>query len=105
MGEVKRMELKEWIEIKTGEIFQFGKVDEQLVGVLVGIRQGQFNNKVYDLEYKDKQFTVFGNTVLDDKMQRVKVGDVVRITFLGEKLSKDKRKYKDYRIEIARQQK
>lgn len=99
------MELKEWIEVKTGEMFKFVKEGDQLIGILTGIRAGQYNNKAYDLEYKEKLYTLFGNTVLDDKMQSVKVGDLIRITFLGEKIGKEsKKKYKDFKVEIAKRE-
>jgi hypothetical protein len=97
------MELKEWTEIKTGEIFKFVKPGDQLVGVLIGVRAGQFNNKAYDLEYKEKLYTLFGNTVLDDKMQKVSIGDIVRITFIGNKIGKEsKRQYNDFKVEVAK---
>jgi hypothetical protein len=71
--------------------------------VLVAKRKGEFENQIYDLEYKDRKFTVFGGTVLDRKMEQVGIGTIVRITYLGEKTGeKSKRKYKDYKVETAK---
>lgn len=43
-----------------------------------------FKNKVYNVESLDnKQFVVFGTTVLDDKMSYINIGDKIKIVYRG----------------------
>ena len=46
-------------------------------------------------------FFVWGCAVLDDRMQYVKVGNKVRITFEGETTNKRNQKVNLYRVDVA----
>lgn len=90
-----------WQEVRNGEVFKFMNPNDNVVGFLVGKRKGDFEAQVYDLEFKDKQFVVFGGAVLDRKLDKVQIGDLIKITYLGEKTGeKTKRKYKDFKVEV-----
>jgi len=45
--------------------------------------------------------SLYGSIVLDKKMSKVKVGELVRITFLGVKQGK-RREYNDYKVEVKK---
>jgi len=62
---------------------------------------GTNKSMVYNLEQPNgKIISVWGSTVLDNKMKLVKIGDDLKIVFLGEKKGKD-RAYKDFKIQRA----
>lgn len=46
-------------------------------------------------------FFAWGCTVLDDRIQYVKVGDRIRITYEGETKNKRKQKVNLYKVEVA----
>lgn len=101
--ESKEVEAKEeeWKEIKGGNIFNFEKEGEALEGKLVDVRtdQGKFKSVVYDIEKADNELiSLFGSTVLDGRMKRVKIGDSVKIVFKGTVKSKTGREYADFQV-------
>jgi hypothetical protein len=55
---------------------------DETEGILINKRKGQYGG-IYCLEWKGKQFVVFGSTVLDDRMNYVKVGEQVKIVYKG----------------------
>lgn len=93
-----------FVEVKTNEVFTFKSVGDQITGALLGKSPGAYDNFVYDIEVSPGEAkTVFGITVLDQKLKKVEVGCVVRITYLGEKISNEsKRKYKDFKVEVKK---
>jgi hypothetical protein len=91
----------EWTEIKGGNIFNFEKENETLEGKLVDVRadQGKYKSVVYDIEKADGELvSLFGATVLDGRMKRVKIGDYVKILFKGTVKSKTGREYADFQV-------
>ena len=50
---------------------------------------GKYNNESYYLENRNKNWVVFGTTVLENRMKLVNVGDVVKIVYKG--IQKNKR--------------
>jgi len=93
-----------FIEVKTNEVFTFVNAGDQIMGALVNKSPGAYDNFVYDIEVSPGVAkTVFGITVLDQKLKKVEVGQVVRITYLGEKIgTESKRKYKDFKVEAKK---
>jgi len=88
-------------EIKSGEAFFFQEPGDMIVGVLLNTEQGGLGNTIYEFEVSPGDVrTVFGTTVLDQKMSKVEMGQLVRITFLGEKVSEKKRTYKNFKVEV-----
>ena len=55
----------------------------------------------YYLETKEGMSFVWGCAVLDDRMQYIKVGDKIRITYEGETKNKRNQKVNLYRVEVA----
>lgn len=64
---------------------------------------GKHKSNAYKLEGRDgKKWLVFGNNVLDDKMQFAKFGDLIRIVFKGKggEESGGKKQYNMYELQI-----
>ena len=102
--EEKNKSESNWNEVKGGEVFSFDKEGDSFEGKLADVRSniGENNSMMYDLESAGKLHSIWGATVLDGKMRRVKIGDFVKIVFLGEKPSVKRkgRTYKDYQVFI-----
>lgn len=60
------------------------------------------NSTVYNVEEfgSHKKYVIFGNRVLQDKMIFAKLGDLVKIQYLGIKTSKKGQEYNDYNVLI-----
>jgi len=87
-------------EIRGSEIVQFKEVNDQVTGTLINIDQSTFGS-AYDLEIEPGHvMTVFGTTVLNQKLSKVDLGDVLRITYLGDKTSEKGRSYKNFKVEV-----
>lgn len=88
-----------WNEIESGEIFIFDLDDSpEIIGKLKTVREGQFGNKVYDLETKEGDKTVFGTAILDSKMESVKLNSEVKIVYLGEIKTKNGWMAKNFKV-------
>jgi hypothetical protein len=63
---------------------------------------GPNNSMVYTLRTEDGDKSVWGSTVLDTRMERVRVGDTVRITFVGlsQKAGKFGKPFKVWKVEV-----
>lgn len=55
---------------------------DYIEGILIAKKEGKFGH-VYCFEWKEKQFVVFGSTIMDDRMNYVNPGDQVKIEFKG----------------------
>lgn len=74
----------------------------QVIGALIAIESdGDKNNYVIETR-PSNMVTVYGTTVLCRKMKQVKIGQVVRITYLGEKKGQQYN-YKDFKVEVKKQ--
>jgi len=71
-------------EIETG-IWKPENENDEIVGVLLEKEEdvGANNSKLYTLEVDKKPISVWGSIVLDPKMVSVKVGEKVKIIYLG----------------------
>jgi len=58
---------------------------DSIVGVLLKTEEnvGANNSMLYNLESDGKPVSVWGSTVLDQKMQIIKPGDLIKIEFTG----------------------
>ena len=75
--------------------------DEAVEGHFIAKKRGgDYNSLIYTIRTEDgKFFSIFGNIVLDDRMELVDVNDFVRVTFKGKTKNKDgKKEYKDYAV-------
>ncbi len=78
---VKNMTFK---EIETG-VWKPEKENDEIVGILLSKESGvgKNNSNIYVLEVDNKPMSVWGSTVLDPKMISVKLGQKIKIVYLG----------------------
>jgi hypothetical protein len=85
------------------------EVNDSVAGNYFGMQEnvGENKSKVYHLQQEDGHIiSVWGSTVLDSKIQLVKVGTDIKIIFLGEKKGDGKKRaYKDFKVQQAIQEK
>jgi len=71
-----------------------GTLEEKKSGV------GVNKSMVYSLRTEDgKSVGVWGSTVLDGKFADVNIGDVIKVTYLGEKKGKGPKPYKVFTLD------
>jgi len=95
----------DWVKIlpedTMTEEWDFQKNDT-LEGVFVEKREGVGANKsnIYEFELADgKRVGVWGSTVLDTRFRSLKVGEEVRVVYLGKETSeKTKRQYHNFDV-------
>ena len=97
--------MADWITVKDDNQSSDRTHDFETDKVIEGI---YFNNKenvgrnlqtIYQFEIGEELVDVWGATILDRKMQGIEVGEEVKITYLGKKISKtSKREFKDYDV-------
>lgn len=95
----------EWEEVKS-EAFDF-KEGETIKGVFLDIQPSPMFDDSWLVQLQllegKKIVGIWANNMLKDKLNLTSVGDVISITYLGEKESKTKgRKYKDYVVARGR---
>jgi len=96
------LDTREWQEIENEDRGCLKAAGDSVSGVLVDIGEGDYGNKTYTLETQPGTLkSLYGSIVLDKKMSKVKVGELVRITFLGVKQGK-RREYNDYKVEVKK---
>ena len=87
---------KKWKIIEPG-VWKPDQSGDTVEGVLVNVIPKDENGGMsarYYLETKDGMFFVWGSTVLDDRMQYVKTGQEIRITYDGQDTNKKGQKVK-----------
>ncbi len=86
------------------EFFKFEKENDFVAGIYLSMQPNQGSNKeiVYNIEASDGKIQSFwGSTVLNQKMSLVRIGDDIKIIYLG-KVKPDKGKeYHNYKIQKA----
>ena len=93
-----------WKETTLAETWKPEKEGDEIIGLLVRVEEnvGPNNSKMYYLEdaktHEDKG--VWGTTALDGRMATVKVGEEVKIVYLGLEASKKRAgaKYKNFTV-------
>ena len=98
------MSEQEFVEIEPN-VWKTENDGDQVEGILKKVDKDVGLNKstLYHLENKDKQWAVWGSTVLDDRMSYVKEGEFVRITFKGTRENKRGQPLKIFKVEVAKQ--
>ena len=99
--EVSKMD--KWKTIEPG-IWKPEKEGENIIGVLVSKEPRDENTGFsarYYLDTKDGMFLVWGTAVIDDRMQYVKVGDRIRITYEGKTKNKRNQDVNLFRLEVS----
>jgi len=91
-----------WKKVELGDTFKFEKVGDEITGLYLGSEEnvGENNSNIYQFETEGKNVSVWGSTVLDTRMKNVKVGEEVKIVFLGLKDSPNRKgkQYKDFDV-------
>jgi len=84
------MEQDEWVSTEP-QIWKEEEKGDTIEGKLVGKREkgGKYGNASYLIENDEGVRVVFGTTVLENRMEAVNIGDIVRIVFKG--MAKNKR--------------
>lgn len=81
--------MTDWKKVESN-IWRPEKSEESIEGVLIDKQPStEFDNMVYTLEAnvngKLEQRTIYGTTVLDDRMKDISIGKIVKIIYKGEK--------------------
>lgn len=95
--------MDKWKTIEPG-VWKPEKKEDHIIGVLVNKEPKDEISGLsarYYLENIEGMFFVWGCAVLDDRMQYVKVGDKIRITYEGATTNKRNQKVNLYRVDIA----
>jgi len=95
--------MDEWKTIEPG-VWKPEKEGDQIMGVLVSKEPKDENTGLsarYYLETQEGMFFVWGSAVIDDRMQYVKTGDKVRITFEGKTTNKRNQTVNLFKVEVA----
>lgn len=90
----------DWVEIGAGEAWDYKK-EKELSGVYVSQEEnvGPNNSVLYHIEKEDGEtIGVWNNTVLADKFQNIRIGDKVKIVYLGKAESKTGKEYHDFKV-------
>ena len=89
-------------EIKGIENVWNAQEQREIEGTLVREEMGTYGKNFVIKTASDKEFLVFGSTVLSSKLASIETGKYIKITYLGEVKSKESgRNYKDFKVEIA----
>lgn len=77
--------------------------EESIEGVLISKHTGVGANKsnTYHVDTKEGQKMVWGSTILDDRMEFVSVGDIIRITFKGQEKNSKGQPINIFKVERA----
>ena len=98
---VPNMAKKEFKEVTGMPVIDLRGDNKIVEGVFKAKQPGQYGDN-YIIEVDGDDQLLFTSTVISTKMNLVKVGQTVRITYMGEKKSTESgRLYKDYKVETA----
>ena len=93
--------MEKWKTIEPG-VWKPEKEGENITGVLVS-KEPKDEKTGYSARYyldtKEGMFLIWGSAVIDDRMQYVKIGDKIRITFDGKTKNKRNQDVNLFKIE------
>jgi len=95
--------MDKWKTIEPG-VWKPEKIGEKIIGVLVNKEPKDENGGLsarYYLENKDGTFFVWGSAVIDDRMQYVKIGSKVKITFEGKAKNNRNQDVNLFKVQVA----
>jgi hypothetical protein len=96
--------MDEWQAIEPG-VWRPENEGDQISGVLVSKEPRAEASGIsarYYIENQDGMFLVWGSAVIDDRMQYVKIGQKVRITFEGRTKNKKNQQVNLFKVEVAK---
>ena len=94
---------KSWKTIEPG-VWKPAKEGDKIEGVLISKEPKNENANLsakYSIENKEGMFLIWGCTILDDRMQYVKVGQEIRITYKGQTQNQRGQKVNLYEVAVA----
>lgn len=94
---------KEYEDVEQ-EFWNPEKPEDSINGILISIEEniGKFKSKVYNIKQDNGNvISVWGSTVLDNKMALIEVGEDIKLVYLGKP---DGKNYDDYKIQKAKKQ-
>ncbi len=94
----------EWQTIEPG-IWKPENEGDQIAGVLVNKEprdEASGTSARYYIENQDGMFLIWGSAVIDDRMQYVKIGQKVRVTFEGHTKNKKNQQVNLFKVEVAK---
>lgn len=95
--------MDKWKAIEPG-VWKPEKKGDYIIGILVNKEPKDEQSGLsarYYLENQEGMFFLWGCAVLDDRMQYVKVGDKIKVTYEGETTNKRNQKVNLYKVEVA----
>ena len=95
--------MDEWKTIEPG-VWKPEKEGDNIIGVLLNKEPKDEISGLsarYYIENQEGMFFVWGSTVLDDRMQYVKVGSKIRITFEGKTKNKRGQAVNLFKVEVS----
>jgi hypothetical protein len=89
----------DWKKVEVGNTWDVrtAKAGDEIVGLFVNKQEdvGENHSKLYTLETDKGNVSVWGTSVLDIRLANVKIGEEVKIVYLGS-VPSEKRKGKNY---------
>ena len=95
--------MDEWKPIEPG-VWKPAKEGDNIIGILVNKEpkdEERAMSAKYYLENEQGMFFAWGSTVLDDRMQYVKVGQKIRITFEGKTKNKRGQDVNLFKVDVS----
>jgi len=95
--------MDKWKSIEPG-VWKPEKEGDNIIGVLVNKEPRDENGGLsarYYIENKEGTFFVWGSAVLDDRMQYVKVGSKIRITYEGKTKNKKNQDVNLFKVQVS----
>lgn len=89
---------EEW-EDQVGNLWTYEKEGDMIQGKLLTTRKGKFQWDNFQLETKDGIYTVFGSSVLQNRMAGIDIGDTIRITYQGTQKNKAGQDMKMFQVQ------
>jgi len=97
------IKMEEWKSTEP-EVWKPEEKGEQIIGVFVEKKPRDESgvSARYFLDTNNGRFLVWGCAVIDDRMQHVKLGEKVRITYKGKTKNKRDQEVNLFEVEVAR---
>ena len=75
---------------------------QTFTGALLRVSEGgEYKNKLYSLKTAEGEVVIWGTTNLDSKMSKVKVGQLVRISYEGSSPAKNGKQFHTWKVAVA----
>lgn len=100
-NEMKNLEFKEVNTNNNNQTWTPQEKGDTIIGEYIELKEnvGMDNYTIYMLrDTNEQEVAVFGKTALNSQMKKVEIGDIIKITYEGEKKSQRGRRYKDFKV-------